>query len=141
LGPEPLESEFVPIGSGRGRRSGTACASLGLTNIPSSFWSGDFAITPDRLSIERYDVTVRVRVTDAAGLVGEDRRAFHLRHDASEMPGFPVRLGSSGESSPTIAGLEGRRTLDVVVATAGGTVPVLDRKSTRLNCSHVSISS
>jgi len=125
LGPEPLESEFVPIGSGRGRRSGTACASLGLTNIPSSFWSGDFAITPDRLSIERYDVTVRVRVTDAAGLVGEDRRAFHLRHDASEMPGFPVRLGSSGESSPTIAGLEGRRTLDVVVATAGGTVHVV----------------
>ena len=125
LGPQPLEADLVTIGSGRGTRPATACASLRLASIPSSFWMGDFAITSDRLSIERYDVTVRVRVTDAAGLVGEDRRVFHLRHDAGEMAGFPVYLGSSGESSPTIADLEGRRTLDVVVATASGAVHVL----------------
>src|SRR5438093_1477864 len=125
LGPQPLEAELVTIGSGRGTRPATACASLRLASIPSSFWMGDFAITSDRLSIERYDVTVRVRVTDAAGLVGEDRRVFHLRHDVGEMAGFPVYLGSSGESSPTIADLERRRTLDVVVATASGAVHVL----------------
>src|SRR2546427_5308203 len=125
LGPQPLEAEFVTIGSGRGTRPATACGSLRLANIPSSFWMGDFAITSDRLSIERYDVTVRVRVTDTTGLVGEDRRVFHLRHDAGEMAGFPVYLGSSGESSPTIADLERRGTLDVVVATANGAVHVL----------------
>ncbi len=125
LGPEPLESEFVTIRTGHGSRPRTVRKSLRFRNIPSSFWGGEFAVTSDRLSIERYDVTVRVRVTDATGLVGEDRRAFHLRHDASEMPGFPVYLGSSGESSPTIADLEGRGTLDVVVATADGTVHVL----------------
>src|SRR2546422_4664068 len=125
LGPEPLESEFVTIRTGHGRRPRTVRKSLRFRSIPSSFWGGDFAITSDRLSIERYDVTVRVRVTDATGLVGEDRRAFHLRHDATEMAGFPVHLGSSGESSPTIADLEGSGTLDVVVATADGAVHVL----------------
>src|SRR5207237_8955353 len=41
------------------------------------------------------------------------------------MSGFPEYHGGSGESSPTIADLEGRRTLDVVVATANGAVLVL----------------
>jgi len=125
LGPQPLESAFVAIRKGRGRRPRTVRKTLRFRNIPPSFWGGNFAITSDRLSIERYDVTVRVRVTDATGLLGEDRRVFHLRHDAAEMAGFPVHLGSSGESSPTIADLEGSGTLDVVVATADGAVHVL----------------
>ena len=125
LGPQPLEADFVTLRMGHGRRPRTVRKTLRFRSIPQSFWSGDFAITTDRLSIERYDVTVRVRVTDATGLVGEDRRVFHLRHDTSEMPGFPVRLRSSGESSPTIADLEGLGTLDVVVATSDGAVHVI----------------
>ncbi len=125
FGPEPLDSDFVRLHSGHSSRPRTVRAKLRFRNLPASFWGGDFAITPDRLSIERYDITVRVRVTDATGLVGEDRRAFHLRHDAAEVPGFPVYLGSSGESSPTIADLEGRGTLDVVVATASGALHVV----------------
>jgi hypothetical protein len=125
FGPQPLESDFVRLHSGHSGRPRTVRAKLRFRNIPSSFWGGDLAVTSDRLSIERYDVTVRVRVTDALGLVGEDRRAFHLRHDAAEVAGFPVYFGSSGESSPTIADLEGRGTLDVVVATASGAVHVV----------------
>ncbi len=125
LGPQPLESEFTTVRSGRALRPRTFRTSLRLSRLPASFWGADFAITPDRLSIEQFDVTVRVRVTDAAGLVGEDRRVFHLRHDATEMPGFPLFLGSSGESSPTIADVEGRGTPDIVVATATGMVHLL----------------
>ncbi|MEA2647413.1 MAG: hypothetical protein QOE92_2496, partial [Chloroflexota bacterium] len=53
---------------------------------------------------------------------GEDRRAFHLRHDDTEHPGFPLHLGSSGESSPAMADIEGRGWLDIILATADGKV-------------------
>src|SRR5438128_2496400 len=45
LGPQPLESEFVTIRTGHGRRPRTVSKSLRFRNIPSSFWGGDFAIT------------------------------------------------------------------------------------------------
>jgi hypothetical protein len=53
---------------------------------------------------------------------GEDRRAFHLRHDSTELPGFPLNLGASGESSPTLADIEGNGKLDTIIATSDGTV-------------------
>src|SRR5205807_2386896 len=84
--------------------------------------SGQYQVTTDRTSIERYDVTVRVQVTDTRGLMGEDRRAFHARHDDTEQPGFPVLVGSSGEASPTMADIEGQGWLDTVIPTADGTV-------------------
>ncbi len=99
---------------------------INLTTIPSSFWGGQYAVDPaTRLSIERYDVTVRVRVfangdTTHAYAMGEDRRAFHLRHDDTELAGFPVNLGSSGEASPTLADIEGNGKLDTIVPTSDG---------------------
>lgn len=125
LGPEPLDGAFFPVSAATARRPAHVCGALRLGNIPSAFSKGAFTITADRLSIERYDVTVRVRVTDAAGLVGEDRRVFHLHRDPDELAHFPIYLGTSGESSPTVADVEGRGVPDVVVATADGTVHVL----------------
>ncbi|HXA43802.1 MAG TPA: hypothetical protein VNV65_12920 [Candidatus Solibacter sp.] len=127
LGPEPTESQFVSFGHGSGTGPNTVSANLDLSKIPASFWSGQYTVDPaTRASIERYDVTVRVQVHALDGngkpQMGEDRRAFHLRHDSSERPGFPVRIGSSGESSPTMADIEGRDWLDTIVATADGTV-------------------
>ena len=54
--------------------------------------------------------------------MGEDRRAFHLRHDATEMAGFPLNLGSSGEGSPTLADIEGNGKLDTIIPTSDGSV-------------------
>ena len=122
LGPQPLESQFVTVRSGSASHPEQVQADLDLRTIPASFWSGAYALSSDRLSIERYDVTVRVQVRDSRGLMGEDRRVFHLRHDETAAPGFPIRVGSSGESSPTLADLEGTGRLDVVLATADGTV-------------------
>ena len=122
LGPQPLESQFVTFATGSASGAQRVHASLDLSRIPQSFWGGAYSLSSDRLSIERYDVTIRVRVHDSRGLTGEDRRAFHVRHDDTEAAGFPVHLGTSGESSPTLADIEGRGWLDTVVATADGHV-------------------
>ena len=126
LGPQPTEAEFHDFGSGARIGAASVGADLNLNQIPSSFWSGAYAETADRLSIEQYDVTIRVQVhaLDRTSTVqmGEDRRAIHVRHDSTERPGFPVKVGSSGEASPTMADIEGRGWLDTIVSTADGTV-------------------
>src|SRR6202040_2455967 len=110
LGPEPLDTAFTTIatGSANGSKLRTIGKSLDLTQIPSSFWSGNYtAPTTDRLSIEQYDVTLRVVVTDNNGLIGEDRRVFHLRHNDAEVAGFPLSFGTSLEGGAAMAGMEG----------------------------------
>ena len=128
LGPEPLEADFHTFATGGRIGPASVGADLDLTQVPPSFWSGQYAVdAATRASIERYDVTIRVKVvaggdTGTAWKTGEDRRAFHLRHDATERPGFPVHIGTSGDSSPTLADIEGRGWLDAVFGTANGTV-------------------
>ena len=60
--------------------------------------------------------------TTHAYAMGEDRRAFHLRHDATQLAGFPLNLGASGEASPTLADIEGNGKLDTIVPTSDGMV-------------------
>ena len=119
LGPQPLDSAFTTFatGSASGKQLRTINKSLDLTQIPSSFWSGNYtAPTADRLAIEQYDVTLRVVVTDNNGLIGEDRRVFHLRHHETELAGFPLSFGTSLEAGASMADLEGRGLLDTIVA-------------------------
>ena len=89
LGPQPLEQDFHTFASGSGANPQTIAGDLDTTQF-LQYASGQYQVTTDRTSIERYDVTVRVQVTDTRGLMGEDRRAFHARHDDTEQPGFPV---------------------------------------------------
>src|SRR5205085_6344092 len=124
-GPQPVDSDFKPIARGFASKPTAVSGRLDLSKIPPSFWSGDYtAPTADRLSIERYDVTVRVIVTDALGRHGEDRRVFYLRHDPTEIQALHKDLHSSLESSPTLADLEGNGRLDTIVAASDGTVHV-----------------
>ncbi len=123
LGPEPLDNAFTSFASGAGTSSQTAAGTLDLTKIPSSFWSGVYhAPTKTRLSIEQYDVTLRLVVTDNRGLIGEDRRVFDLRHDSTELAGFPINLGASLEVGATMADIEGIGTLDLIVGGSDGAV-------------------
>ncbi|MFN2463004.1 MAG: S8 family serine peptidase [Candidatus Dormibacteria bacterium] len=127
-GPQPLDGDWHTFASGNGSGPQTVSGNIDLATIPSAFSSDPYAIdAAGRTSIERYDVTVRARVyaggdRSTAWKMGEDRRAFHLRHDSSERPGFPVPINSSGESSPAMADIEGRGWLDTVMATADGSV-------------------
>jgi hypothetical protein len=125
LGPQPLDSAFTTFatGSANGKKLRTINKSLDLTQIPSSFWSGNYtAPTASRLSIEQYDVTLRVVVTDNNGLIGEDRRVFHLRHNEAELAGFPLSFGTSLEAGASMADIEGRGVLDTIVAGSDGSV-------------------
>ena len=129
LGPQPNDTTgWTTVAGGSGAGPATVSGSIDLSAIPSSFWAGQYNVDLNtRLSIEQYDVSVRVQVfangdTTHPYAMGEDRRAFHLRHDDTQIPGFPLNLGSSGEGSPTLADIEGSGKLDTIVPTSDGSV-------------------
>jgi len=75
----------------------------------------------------RYTITVRVRAVahygGAAGDVqGEQRRVFAVNRDETVLPGFPIDVRGSGESSPHLADLNGDGTREIVYGTADGEV-------------------
>ena len=129
LGSQPNDSTgWATFASGNGSGAATVSGTINLSQIPSAFWSGAYSIDPTtRLSIEQYDVSIRVQVfaggnTTHGYSMGEDRRAIHVRHDGTELPGFPLNLGASGEASPTLADIEGNGKLDTLIPTSDGSV-------------------
>lgn len=85
--------------------------------------------TPDQ-----FTVTLRLRVTDNNGNVGEARRTVFLHHDPSLLAGFPRSIGGSGEASPVFAtfpnpsqgkGVSADSGSVLLVPTADGTVLAL----------------
>ena len=70
---------------------------------------------------DTYTVTLRLRVEDDRGNVGEDRKTVAVHRDES-LAYPPIRLGSSAESSGALADLDGDGTLDIVHATSDGRV-------------------
>lgn len=79
-------------------------------------------IAPGRLEPGAW--TLRLRVRDADGNAGEDRVHFRVLGDPSLEPGFPRRLGSSGESSPQLADVTGDGAAEIVLATSDGRVRI-----------------
>ncbi|MHB8509745.1 MAG: S8 family serine peptidase [Candidatus Dormibacteria bacterium] len=128
MGPQPLDSDWHTFSSGTGAGPQSVTGNIPLSDIAASFATAPYALdVAGRTSIEKYDVSVRARVyangdRTTSWRMGEDRRAFQLRHDSTERTGFPVKLGSSGDASPAMADIEGRGWLDTIVATADGTV-------------------
>src|SRR5439155_26895126 len=76
--------------------------------------------------------TLRLRVTDSHGNVGEDREYFRTVRDRSLVRGYPKRLGTSGEASPALADLNGDGAKDIVLATADGLMRVYSGKTGRM---------
>ena len=76
--------------------------------------------------------TLLLRATDANGNVGEDRAFFTVLGRAERVqPRFPLNLGTSGESSPTLADLADDPAQEIVLATSDGRIRVLSGKSGR----------
>lgn len=73
---------------------------------------------------DAHTVTVRLRVTDALGNVGEDRRTLAIHHDPSLR--YVRRMGGSGESSPALADVNRDGVLDIVRGGGDGSVHVID---------------
>ncbi|MBV9212575.1 MAG: VCBS repeat-containing protein [Actinobacteria bacterium] len=124
LGPDPKESEFRTIahGSVKKRSLRGRVATLKLSRIPRSFWRRPFGYTRDLSSTEQYDVTIRIRMTDDRGLMGEDRRAIQVYHDPSWQRGFPRDMGIGQESQPVMADLDGDGKLELIFGDSNGMV-------------------
>ncbi len=87
--------------------------------------SGDDTLLEKLEEVNRYAITLRLTATDDHGNEAEYRKTFFLHDDADLLPGFPLELGP-GESSPTLADVDGDGTLEIVVGTSDGTVHVVD---------------
>ena len=68
-------------------------------------------------------MTIRLRVSDANGLKGEDRRTVGLRHDPALTAGYPKSVNrADGDAAPTYADLEGKHELDLIIPNGNGDV-------------------
>jgi len=76
--------------------------------------------------LDPYGITLRLVVQDDQGRATTERRHIYVREDPRMLAGYPVALGSSVESAPALADLDGDGVWEVVVASADGTVHVID---------------
>ena len=123
-GVQPMS--FVQIGSGAGiarqKRATLATWDPAATAAACGFDPAAPIEDPDA-----HTVQLRLRVTDATGNIGEDRREVAIHTDPSlRFP--PKHLGASGEASPVLADIDQDGVLDIVVGTAAGAVHVFHGK-------------
>jgi hypothetical protein len=130
FGWEPTAWEEVAADMGSGVLEGEL-ARIDLTALPDEVLAAVPGPEWDEGVLERVErvhapaVTVKVMVNDDQGNRAELRRTFFAQWDPDLLPGFPVALGSSFESSPVLADLDGDGSLEVVLADAGGRVHAL----------------
>jgi hypothetical protein len=126
LGADPADSAFHTISSGTAAHpiSGVL-GTLHLNQIPASFYDHAPTDTLQPDGAEQYTVSLRLRVLDANGLKGEDRRSIGVRHDASLVGGKPLHFGAEISGAPTYSDLQGRHEEDLVFSTYDGDVHAL----------------
>ncbi|MBW2444409.1 MAG: S8 family serine peptidase [Deltaproteobacteria bacterium] len=121
-GNAPGEAAFVEIDSGFSL-TGLDGATLASWDPAATAAGCGFDPAAGVASPDDHTVTLRLRVTDTAGNVGEDRRAVGIHHDATLLR--RVHLGASLESSPALVDVDRDGVLDVVVGTGAGELHVL----------------
>jgi len=133
VGGEPGDDEFVTVGRGSGGSEAFdgPLGEVDLSTIPRAVWSRAFELSERKEleTTERYTATLRLRVRDADGRIGEDRRSFFVHRDESWVDGFPKRIGPGGESQPALADLQGRGRLAIVFADTDGVVHAIDGRT------------
>jgi len=133
-GAEPDEDAFETVSAGRSREAlDGRLGELDLSRVPKSFWSAAFTLSKRKEleTSEKYTVTLRIRVRDAKGRMGEERRTIAVHHDPALRKGFPKRIGPSGEAQPQLADLQGKGRLAMVFGDADGYVHAIDGRSGR----------
>src|SRR5262249_6202366 len=85
---------------------------------------------PDSPHGENKDaITVRIlAVAHYGGSIGDVEgklhRTYYVHRDDGLLPGFPLRIGASGEASPKIADVDGDGVAEIVYATSDGDLHV-----------------
>lgn len=108
---------------------------LDLSTVPTAF-----VPEPDisETVVERYNrvmapaVTVRLSVTDGAGQQGAFQKTFYVNEDDDRVAGFPIDLGTSGESSPVLADLDDDGIYEIILATSDGKIHAYHDDGTEL---------
>ncbi len=129
-GGDPRDDSFVELANGT-----SAITGLLGTIEPSQLIEGGVDPTtpfdarsvmesnPERAdSVHKNAATFRLRVWDTAGTLAVARRLVFLEADPDLLPGFPLQLGASIEASPRVADMDGDGLPEVVIATGGGQV-------------------
>lgn len=140
-GVDPLEADFALPGhelvttamSGTYVHDGLL-AQLDTTGIAAECLFGGVAlprIDEDDFD-ESYAITLRLRVEDTLGNTAEARKNVFVHQDASLRPGFPIALGTSGESSAVLFDLDDDGDDEIVMATADGQVHAIRADGTEL---------
>lgn len=125
LGADPKDADFHRITSGHVRRASGTLGTVDLTDPAIRAYAAKApgtTLQPD--GAEQYTLTVRLRVWDDNGVKAEDRRSVGVRHDPTLAHGFPVNLHRGEVANTATADIEGRRQLDLVVATNNGDLHV-----------------
>jgi hypothetical protein len=126
LGADPADSAFHTISSGTTTHAISGLlGTLHTDQIPASFYDHAPTTTLQPDGAEQYTLTLRLRVVDANGLKGEDRRSIGVRHDPSLVGGAPLHIGSEISGAPTYSDLQGRHEEDLVFSTYDGDVHAL----------------
>ena len=84
-------------------------------------------------AVNKYTVTLRLTATDSEGITGRTRRAFAVRTDPDLLPGFPLDLGASLESSPNLVDFDGDGAREIIIGDASGRVHVIRSDGTEFD--------
>ncbi|HEX9504968.1 MAG TPA: S8 family serine peptidase, partial [Acidimicrobiia bacterium] len=122
-GVEP--TSFTSLASASGLAANPALSSVDLASNFSATW--------DTTSLANGIYTLRLRVTDNHGNVGEDRRAVWVRHpDPQDQPGFPRQLDGTEGLSVALVDLDDDNKLEIIVGDGNGEVHALRSDGTEL---------
>ncbi len=123
-GVDPADSAWKPLAMGNMMADGMD-GTLATFDVSKLAIDNPAQPAPDVL-VNQYMVTLRLRAIIHSsdpkkdGAKGQTRRAFFLRHDPDLLPGFPVRVGTSGEASPQMFDLDGDGKRELLVADSNG---------------------
>ncbi|HMC39979.1 MAG TPA: S8 family serine peptidase, partial [Acidimicrobiales bacterium] len=142
IGTQPEPRAFTDVASGTGKGGSTGAPIETVVHLSPAVLEQIAAQLPSPATNHGPDqpaFTLRLVVTDAHGLVGEDRRTEYLVRDASLLSGDPVQpaaagagtdpvtqpatsFGGSVDAAPTLAPIGPGGSDALIVATADGTV-------------------
>jgi VCBS repeat protein/subtilase family protein len=137
-GAEPEDSDFITAGQGQLAPNqhlfNGSLGTINLSQIPASFWNKAFTLSQRKEleTNEAYTVTIRLRVFDAQGRIGEERRSIAVHHDPTLRAGFPRKIGPGGESQPVFADLQGSGNEVIIFGDSDGRVHALDGQGNEL---------
>jgi MYXO-CTERM domain-containing protein len=100
--------------------------------LPQAWGADDDQLVRETV-VHQWNVTLRLRVEDESGRVGESRKSFTLKHDPDAVDGFPLFMGTSMEGSPNLVDLDGDGVAEIVVGDTAGWVHALRSDGSELS--------